>query len=256
MTAKGGLSSIEQMEKSLCVAPRRIYLLGVNLNAGKAVLFKPRCKSWSCPACAEINKRLWTVRVYHGAETLGESGIPINFLTITSHGKLDAAASIRVFPHAWSLLQHRARYATGGFDYVLIPERHKDGRLHVHALETAGLGKRWWKDNAAACGLGYMADETVARSAAGAAYYATKYLSKNLEYTGWPKGFRRVRTSRKWPKLPDMPEIPGWEWRKLKNDEDLAGTIERMKDIGLQVELLDHRAAWEYVKEDTTEKLP
>lgn len=248
-----GLTTIEQVNALLCSMPRRPYLLGVNRGAQKAVLFQPRCKSWSCPACADTNKRLWAVKVYHGAEVIAENGNPINFLTITSHGKLDAAATIKVFPHAWGLLRQRAYRATGGFDYVLIPERHQDGRLHVHALETAGLGRRWWKDNAAAVGLGYMADESIAKSAAGAAYYAVKYLTKSIECESWPRGFRRVRTSRRWPELPDMPEVPGWDWRKLENGEGLVTTIERLRDSGLSVEVLDHRAAWEYAKENAPE---
>lgn len=251
--AASGLTIIEQVNAALCSAPRRPYLLGVNQEVRKAVLFQPRCKSWNCPACADINKRLWAVKVYHGADVIAQNGNPINFLTITSHGKLDADASIKVFPHAWGLLRQRAYRMTGGFDYVLIPERHQDGRLHVHALETASLGARWWKDNAAACGLGYMVDESVARSAAGAAYYAVKYLAKNLEYHGWPKGFRRVRTSRHWPELPDMPEVQGWDWRKLESSEGLVSTIERLRDSGLQVEVLDHQAAWKYAKENAPE---
>lgn len=222
---------------------------GVNHEQQKAVFFRPRCKLWSCPACADINKGLWAVRAFHGAERLQESAKTINFLTLTSHEKLTPQGTLKIWPKAWARLRERARYETGGFDYLLVPERHKNQRLHVHAIETAGLGKRWWKDNARAVGLGFMADETVANTAGGAAYYTVKYLTKSLETQQWPKGFRRVRTSRTWPKLEQNQTPEGWTFAPLARRESLLDVVTHYENMGYDVIILDHLEAWEAIQE-------
>ncbi len=62
----------------------------------------------------------------------------------------------------------------------MIPERHQDGRLHAHAIETGHLTTRWFKDEGRECGLGYIAEEKEVRSPAGAGAYVVKYLTKVL----------------------------------------------------------------------------
>lgn len=254
MPAEGGLSSIEQFEKTsdneVCQARNRPYLIGLNGDIKRAVLFQPRCKSWACPVCAKINRALWAVRAFHGAQVLNQTlSLTIDFLTLTSHEKLGPGASLKVWPKAWMKLQARARYATGGFQYLLVPEQHEDGRLHVHAIETAGLGERWWKDNGRACGLGYMAEEEGARTPQGAAYYVVKYLTKSIGFTDWPRGFRRVRTSRGWPKLDNLPEVPGWRFKPVPEDRAMSEMVEQLRADGYYVEFLDHRSAWGYIQE-------
>lgn len=247
-----GLSSLEQVG-NLCETPRRPFIRGINHDERKAVFFKPRCKLWTCEACAAINKKLWAHRAFYGAGILQETAETINFLTLTSHEKLNATTSMQVWPVAWKKLKDRARYSAKGFQYLLVPEQHKDGRLHVHAIETAGLGKHWWKDNARECGLGYMAEEEEARTPGGAAYYVVKYLTKALEYQEWPRGFRRVRTSAQWPKPPEMPIVEGWEWEPLRQEEQLSIAIQDLRQGGYEVRILDHSTAWEYVKENAPE---
>lgn len=248
----GGLSIIEQVQKNeegfLCETPNRPYLIALDKNEKLAVFFKPRCKLWSCPACSETNKKLWTVRVYQGASNLTANGHVLNFLTLTSHEKTDKRSSLKIWPLAWKKLRERANYERKGFQYVLIPEQHKNGRLHVHALETAGLGKRWWKDNARECGLGFMADEQIARTAGGAAVYVTKYLTKSIAYQEWPKGFRRVRVSQRWPKLP-AEQLQAWEFEVVPQRVQLSDRAEDLKSQGYRIENLDHRAAWEYIQQ-------
>jgi len=223
-------------------------MIAINRDNRQAVFFRPRCKLWSCPACAETNKRLWAVKAYHGAEQLAAEGAQhIAFLTLTSHERLDAAGSLAVWPSAWSKLRDRAKYASGGFDYLLVPEQHADGRLHVHAIETAGLGKRFWKDAARKSGLGYQCEEEEANTPAGAAYYVVKYLTKSIAYTNWPKGFRRVRTSRNWPKLEKMEQPEGWDFKLLASDESLLFEAKRLKRELYHVAMMGHREAWAFV---------
>jgi len=96
------------------------------------------------------------------------------------------------------------------------------------------------KHNAAECGLGFEVDLSIIQSAAGAAYYGSKYLGKNLEDHAWPKSMRRVNTSRGWPKLPEYVKELGWAWFLLGKRDGLMDTISGMEEIGLTVLVLDY----------------
>ena len=243
-----GLSLIEQVNAPLCQTPRRPYLKAINQNDNVVIFFRPRCKLWSCPACSEINKNLWSVKAFHAATVIEETHGKPDFLTLTSHEKLQAKASLFVWPKAWSKLSQRARRKAADFQYLLIPEQHKNGRLHVHAIETSALGERWWKTNARECGLGYMAEEEEVRSPGGAAYYVVKYLTKSLETNVWPKNFRRVRTSQRWPKLPETEPLNDWTFTPLERDATLAHSVATYEREGMDVLLLDHWEAWRTIQ--------
>lgn len=248
-----GLSIKEQVQKIpsnpfICEAHNRPFLLCVNVDYKLALFFKPRCKLWTCPACGEMNKRQWAVKTYQGASKLAANGHTVNFLTITMHERTRGTYALKIWPKAWKKLRERASYQSGGFQYLIIPEQHKDGTMHVHAIETAGLGERWWKDNARACGLGYMADEEEIRTPEGAAWYVTKYLTKSISVLNWPKGFRRIRTSQSWPKS-SADQLQGWEFRVIPPQEQLSDVVEAYKAQGWSIENRDHKAAWGYISD-------
>ncbi len=230
-----------------CKTSRRPFILGVNRDTRRAVLFQPRCKMWSCPYCALVNRGLWAIRGFHGAEILAEHGASIDFLTLTSHERLNKNGSIYVFPKAWKKLRQRAARETGHFDYLLIPEQHQDGRMHIHAIETAHLGQEWWITNARQCGMGWKDEETPVRTPAGAAFYVVKYLTKSIDVLTWPKGFRRVRASRDWPKLPDMPPIPGWTWEVLARRDSIDESLAKYEQAGFEIQMLGSGEAWRFV---------
>jgi hypothetical protein len=236
-----------------CRAPRRPWLRAVAHDLGIALLFQPRCKSWGCDYCAAVNMSFWAATAYHAMTSLIDDNNCQNqrnlmsFLTLTSHRKLGPTASTGVFGHAWPMLSRRARRAASQGQYLLIPEQHQDGRLHVHALETFALGRRWWKDNAAQVGLGYMADEKETYSPAGAADYVTKYLTKSLSATAWPKGFRRVRTSQGWPRLPEPVEPEAWYFEYIPLYEALDKAGDDLQRAGYEVLITDHVTAWRVV---------
>lgn len=246
-SAENPLSPREK--KLVCVREGRPWLRGVHDGERVALLFQPRCGLWSCPACGEINRRLWVARAYAGVAALAARGERVSFLTLTSHERLSGGGSLAVWPSGWKKLRERASYAAGGFEYLAVPERHQDGRLHVHALETSGLGSRWWKDNARACGLGYMAEERAVDGAAGAAWYVSKYLGKTLGAGAWPAGFHRVRVSRGWPRLPLPDEAEGWRWGRLGAGDSVQRAAARLEARGYRVLIADHAAAWFYVGE-------
>lgn len=231
-----------------CETPGRPYLIGVNSGEKRAVLFQPRCKLWSCPICGQTNKARWTIRAYQGVKVLIERGKEVDFLTLTSHERLDPIGTIIVFKHAWDQLNKRIRRAVPNYSYLLVPEQHKDGRLHAHLIETSGLPKRWFKDNARECGLGYEVDVDTIRSPEGGAFYVAKYLGKQLEAQQWPKGFRHVRTSRDFPPLPALEKLEGWEWRPLKKNESLEEIEARYCEAGFHIIRAGSHSAWEYVQ--------
>jgi hypothetical protein len=220
-------------------------MVAINREQKIAVCFRPRCKTWQCPACAEINRRRWVVRAYKGAEHLMQDGRQFDMLTLTSHPRLSAEQTVWVFRRAWPKLRKRAQRSAPGMHYFMIPEKHADGRLHIHALTDAGLPTRFWKDNGAQCGLGFMNEEAPARDAARAAFYAAKYLSKQLQGETWPKGFRRVRTSQNWPTLPKLAPPAGWEFRVLLTDADAEGMLDHLERLFYTPIFVDHAVAWE-----------
>jgi hypothetical protein len=213
----------------------------------RAVFFKPRCKLWRCPVCSEINRSRWIARAYHGAEVLIAEGSSVDFLTLTSHEKLDADKTVIVFKHAWDMLNKRARRVSPAYQYLLVPERHEDGRLHAHLLETSHLKERWWKDNARECGLGYEVKKKILEGPPHAAFYVGKYLGKQLGEKEWPEGFRHVRVSRHWPTLPELETLIGWEWGTLPKREMLQDKIDHYTAMGYACVIAGSHSAWEYV---------
>lgn len=248
--AAGGLIYIEQFVAAPdCPTSNRPFLQAVNHEQKVAIFFRPTCKTWGCPVCGQTNKRRWIVRAVEGVKALHEQQLPVGFLTLTSHEKLRGAASFRVWPHAWNKLYHRYRREVGSSQraYFAVPERHQDGSLHTHALITGDLSERWWKDNARQCGLGFMADlqEVIDLGVAG---YVGKYLGKTLD-EGWPRGKRRVNTSRSWPALPDMPLPDGWTFAAMPKNEQIQAVAGIFYRDGYDVTLASAAGSWALIEQ-------
>lgn len=231
-----------------CETRNRPFLKARNEKEKYVILFRPRCKMWKCPACAQINQRLWAARAHTGARHYHEMGRQLRFLTLTSHEKLDAEGTLAVWPKAWKKLHTRANREGGKGGYMMIPERHKNERLHMHAIVTWDMGTRWWKDNARASGLGYMAESVEIAHAGGAANYVTKYIAKTLQDLKWPPKWRRARTSRDWPKLPEPEDKQDWKFSKLQDDAILDEEVLRWQTSMYRVIVLDHIEAWEVIE--------
>ena len=103
-------------------------------------------------------------------------------------------------------------------------------------LDTFNLASRWWKDNARSCGLGFMAESEFAKTAGGAFAYASKYLSKQWGIP-WPRNFRRIRTSRKYPRQQDDGEC-SVNWSKVASEADVFQLADRWELEGYQVKIL------------------
>lgn len=230
-----------------CTNANTPYLLGISASSRRAVIFRARCKMWSCPACAVTNAWVWSFRASEGAHRLYDRGQAIDFITITPHEKLSASGAWWVMPKAWMKLQARIRRVTGSFEYFQVPELHETKKPHIHMITTAKLSETWWKDNARECGFGYMSDVQEVWSDGGVITYVLKYITKTFTETPMPKGAHRVRTSRGWPKQDKAP-IGDWTFNPLprKTQLDLLG--DQLDGFGYTVFYAGPRTAWEIVR--------
>jgi len=222
--------------ETACENPNRPYLRAID-NAKKTVYFiRPDCKTWSCPPCAQRRARLWRFFASYGGDYLLDEGHRLSFCTITSHRLVKTpVAGLAVWRKAWPKLSTRWRRAAPGLQYISIGELSPVGRFHVHLITTATLDTRWYKDNGAACGVGHQAKAVPILEARECGAYITKYLTKAIAITSWPPRYRRVNTSRKWPR-PKDPETP-YDWMFVSNNTFRARlTLENYLRAGWQVE--------------------
>lgn len=144
----------------------------------------------------------WAFRAELGTRRLLAAGDTVDFITITSHERLpDFASTEAVWRDAWSKLYAAIKRRRSDFAYMIVPERHKDGRMHVHALWNAGVSQKWLKDNARRRGLGYQCKVIHLAHSGHAQKYIVKYVGKSLGDSA-PAHFRRVRVSDNWASVP------------------------------------------------------
>jgi len=224
-----GLSFIEQLQivsSKQCQKEKRPYLVGVNENVKICVLSQPACKMWNCEACGARNARKWIAKIINGCNKLGGQW---SFLTLTAHKSKRKSASISNLRKGWKLLYNRILATMGGhaenLSYAKVFEQHENGAFHLHILINICLGTRWAKDNSASCGMGYMADWHEVDNAGQIAGYIAKYSLKNANIARggieWPKGLRRIETSRNWPDLPELKasEEIGWIVKMTRDEQ-------------------------------------
>lgn len=167
------------------------------------------CGRWDCPTCAKQNARLWAWRVrIHVKENGGEA----YFWTLTLGSDYRRASDGFVaLPRLWDNFRKHAALPGRKLSYCAFVEgQPKRGYMpHFHVISCTPCPKRI-KDLAVVCGFGYQAKEERVTSDK-ASFYVAKYATKQSPYT--PRGFRRVRTSQDWAKLPDgqWPELVLWE---------------------------------------------
>jgi hypothetical protein len=144
----------------------------------------------------------WGLRATLGCAEILQRGQTLDFVTITSHERLATFKQTEsVWVSAWNALYCAIKRRTRDFEYMIVPEKHKSGRMHVHALWNAGVSQKWLKDNARKRGLGYQCKVVHIHNSGYAAKYVIKYIGKDLG-TDVPAKFRRVRVSRGWADIP------------------------------------------------------
>lgn len=176
------------------------------------------------------------------------SGKRLAFVTLTSHEKLGAQQSVAVWPKAWKKLHERLRRAVPDTEYLFVPELHRDGRMHAHGIVTDAPARRWWKDEARACGFGYQDDMQEAETLRVVGYMA-KYSAKCLESDKFPRGTRRFRASQGWPKLPAMDPDPRIITRKLDPSLTMEEQTAPMLRDGYSVLVAYSGNFWHWLKD-------
>lgn len=238
-----GLSFIEQLQISCskpCTKTNTPYLIGVNQNEHKALLTKAACKCWDCETCAARSTRVWIACVINGCNKLDTEW---SFLTLTAHKSKRGKNSVDSLRQGWKKFYNRIlaqlEKSAKNLFYVRVWEQHKDGSFHLHILISVCFGTRWAKDNAAECGLGYMAEWHKVDNAGMVAGYIAKYSLKNSTIArggvAWPKGLRRVEKSRNWPKLGKKEANLEWSWNLAGNREFQLHQADRLLVSGYEI---------------------
>lgn len=204
---QGGLTFLEQLHataEQLCSNPSVPWLTGVNHLSREAFLLRGSCGMWSCPECGARNGKRWLARILQHLNA--NKRMNWYFVTLTAHerwrGKIPSRENIK---NGWKKLYNRIRRRYGLIQYVKVWEPHSDGSWHLHAIWNRKIGKRWLKDNARACGMGYQVHSVQAKNPGQVAGYCAKYLLKSLEAADvYERGMRRIEVSRDWTKLEDL----------------------------------------------------
>lgn len=222
MAAKMSLIENAPQAVDSCPSTSSVFILGRNAEKQTAVFFNPACGTWSCPICGQIKADEWQHQAARGAMVLQQDGYDLQFITLTSRGYATPNKSLHFFKENWPRLRKRARHATNvyfeetgrKFAYFMVPERHKSGVLHAHMVAATHIqSKNWWKRAAWETGFGYIIDVQKLVDPLIVAAYISKYLTKQVADTHWPRHFRHVRHSQNWPKSKPE-EIKGWEWER------------------------------------------
>lgn len=223
-------------------------LIGWDTVAKRALVTRANCDSWACAECAGRMAEKWVLRAQIGVRQFVSNGDVVDFITITSHEKLTSfEATQRVWREAWPVLYSAIKRHNRDFQFFIVPEKHKDGRMHVHALWTAGVTTKWLKDNARKRGLGYQAKVKKVESAGAAIKYVTKYVGKSLG-DDVPKRTKRVIVSRKWPKIP-APNTPhnGLRWEYINGNGALAVVMMECQEKHIDMIDLETGEYWDAI---------
>lgn len=200
------------------------------------------CGSWNCPRCMVVNARLWAWRVRLHVQANGGHA---RFWTLTLGSRYKTATEgFRALPGLFDRFRKRVKRDVSGWSYCAFVEGqpHRGYMPHFHIVSVQSAPGRL-KDIAVFCGFGYQAKDEEITDDQGAAYVA-KYASKQSPFT--PKGFRRVRTSQDWAKLPEG------NWPKLivrSRKETLLDFLLKVEEqTGVSIDLLYDR--YELARED------
>lgn len=224
-------------------------LIGWDMVSRRALVTHADCDSWACEECSKRMAERWKLRAMIGVRQYIGAGLHVDFITITSHEKLpNFAATEAVWRKAWPVLYAALKRRSTTLQYFIVPEKHKDGRMHVHALWTANVTQKWLKDNARARGMGHQAKIKRELPAHVLTSYITKYIGKSLG-DEVPKRFRRVRVSQGWPEIP-LPVTPlvGLRWEYISGNGTLAVVMAECQ--AKHIDLIDLRTGEFYDAED------
>lgn len=210
------------------------------------------CNHWDCPRCGPQRAKEEYGRMIEGIKAISQSH-QLYFLTITCRGKNETTeVAEREYGkrtnRLFSSMRQQSKRAGNKWIYVQVTERQKRGHPHSHILTTycppdiatgivyknkrqkdgsvasepvTVLRSTWLQNAVIKAELGEQYDISLVRSSEGASRYVAKYLFKPTIFEGdWPKGWKRIRYSNSFPKLPEIttdafPLIDFRDWHLL-----------------------------------------
>jgi hypothetical protein len=201
------------------------------------------CDQWKCEACRVTLSHRWARRVRYGIALWPG---PAYHVTLTLPGQVKTPAfGFHVLKRAWKNYRQTMQRTLRHFDYAAFVELHprRLGIAHFHIISLQECPERV-NDFAHHAGFGFKATEDVVEGWK-AASYVSKYTSK--QGSAMPKGFRRVRTCRRWPKLPDpVYDVPIYPPAKSEKLDRYIQRIHRKTGA----EIPDLLARWQYPEYD------
>lgn len=226
------------------------FIFFVDAN-GTARLVQGCCNSWTCERCGHIRALHEYGRMVHGGRELAKLGECLYFLTLTCRGREMSLDEAEAGYLGWTnslltTLRTKQKRVGKTWAYASVTERQKRGHPHSHFVTTFeaddvvpyAKGKRlpngaiakhdtlysnWLETSCIKVGLGRMVDYSIVVSPVAASVYIAKYLFKSTVETMWPAGWRRVRYSQSWPKLPEIssplafPLVHFTDWLRMQS---------------------------------------
>jgi len=214
---------------------------------GKGIIVQGCCNDWLCKRCGHIRANEEYHKLIFGAMALEHEGHKLYFLTLTCRGREMSLSESEKNYYKWTsklLNSMRMKCNRKGkhWAYAQVTERQKRGHPHSHLIisyvpddvvetiknrkgqSTRHLVSKWLRRACVRVGLGEQYDITEIKSGKAVASYISKYLYKEAITTKWPKGWRRVRYSRSWPReieneKPDesFPIMTELDWLRVKH---------------------------------------
>jgi len=229
--------SKDNNRRSYDICDNNAPYFGYQINGKTWGVVQGCCNDWNCPRCGQQRAREEYGRIVAGAREIGKTH-KLYMFTITCRGREMSYEQAEDGYLVWTnklltALRTEAKRAGNFWAYASVTERQKRKHPHSHYLTTycpsdvvpikKGERKHYFTNNSdelarhellqsesleQACyrsGLGWQYDLSELQSVEGASRYVAKYLFKESIFeTIWPKGWRRVRYSQNWPKLPDV----------------------------------------------------
>jgi len=227
------------------------------------------CNDWNCPRCGQQRAREEYGRIVAGAREIAETH-KLYFFTVTCRGSDCTIEEAENEYIVWTnrlltRLRTEAKRSNKAWFYASVTERQTRLHPHSHFVTTycpddavlvqkgeqkhfCTSGEQFVAQHATLqsyrleqacvdCGLGRQYDISEVESVEAGSRYMAKYLFKESIFTTkWPKGWRRVRYSQNWPKLPDVKGeafvlIKKTDWWRLSR---LAVTVVTKDDYAKQ----------------------
>lgn len=206
-------------------------------------LIQGNCNHWECPKHGQEVAKQHYGRIVEGARALDKQCVKLAFLTVTCRGKdLGADDAFRHYLEWTNRLIDAMRAKQVRVTkknptpplwcYVQVTEKQKRSHPHSHFLtsfmpddtllgivekwvksrdgmvwgEVPALRSDWLEGQVIKSGLGEQYDISEVGTVEAASRYVAKYMFKQTQFTTkFPKGWKRVRYSDSWPKLPAKP---------------------------------------------------